>query len=427
MFKMYNKPGDMFWELVSRRPRHNEFWALREISFELNRGSVMGIIGSNGAGKSTLLKIITGNLDLTSGKIEANGQIAAILELGSGFNPEYTGRENIYNGGIVAGMTRKEIDGKIEEIIEFSGIRKFIDQPIKTYSSGMHARLAFSLAVSRRAEILILDEALAAGDAIFANKCLLRIKEICESDTTVLFVSHSTDMVRRFCNRAIWLEHGRVVLQGDAESITKAYDRYVNEQSEKYLRSTTISANDIVHRNVNESESNQAFLTPEFFKYGSKEIRIVELETFGDNGEPKRIFSPGERFEIHITHEGKIEDPLETIFVGCQIFTPQGILAFTASSRFDCDAVFRIGERGKFKILLNPLLLGGGEYLLSPCLYAQNPDGEIRWLDFHDRLYRIQINSKKHPGVNYIVEHPVSWSYEELPRDPSIAINQVGN
>jgi lipopolysaccharide transport system ATP-binding protein len=408
MFKIYSKPSDLLRELISpSQQRYTEFWALRDVSFELKRGEVVGIIGSNGAGKSTLLKLITKNLDLTGGSIETNGQVVAILELGSGFNPEYTGRENIYNGGIVAGMTRAEIDSKVEDIIEFSGIREFIDRPFKTYSSGMQARLTFSLAVSRRAEILILDEALAAGDAIFANKCLKRIKEICESDTTVLFVSHSTDMVRRFCHRAIWLENGRVVLQGDTNTVTKAYDRFVYEQSEKYLQSQSISATELASISDFKGE-----ISSEFFKYGSKEVKITGLRTVDADGMPTQLFHTGDYLEIQISHEGSLENPLEICHVGCQVINAQGIYAFTASSRYDCENNFQIGKQGVFKIVLSPLLLGSGDYFLSPALYAKQPDDELRWLDFHDRLYKISVRSKKHPHANTILEHPLTWHYE---------------
>jgi lipopolysaccharide transport system ATP-binding protein len=431
VFKIYKNPSDLFWDVLSPRQRYNEFWALRDISLELKRGEVVGIIGSNGAGKSTLLKLITGNVDITSGTIETAGQVSAILELGSGFHPEYTGRENLYNGGIVAGMSKKEIESKIEDIIDFSGIRAFIDQPFKTYSSGMQARLTFSLAISREAEILILDEALAAGDAIFANKCIQRIKEICEGDTTVLFVTHSTDLVRRFCSRAIWLEQGRIVLHGDTETVTKAYDRYVYEQSEQYLRSATISASEIVEMAASGSTEAGA-LSPEFFKYGSKEVKIIGLETYGADGTPKRVFHPGEHMEIHIFHEGQLTDPEEVVHVGCQIFTNQGILAMTASSIADAGLAIRVGKIGVFKIVFSPLLLGQGEYLISPALYARQIEGQRwldplervqgkqRWLDFHDRLCRIRVESIKHPGATYIVEHPVSWHYQEIAEAPDL-------
>ena len=415
MYKMYQKPADMFWELITGRPHYQEFWALRDISFEIKRGNVVGVIGTNGAGKSTLLKIIADRLDPTGGSVNVNGNVSAILELGTGFNPEYTGRENVHIGALLSGMSHSEIQAKLERIIDFSGIRNFIDQPLKTYSSGMQARLAFSLAVSREFDILIIDEALAAGDAIFANKALRRVKEICDSNATVLFVSHSTDAVRRFCNQAIWIEKGSIVLQGDAETVTKAYDRFVYEQSEQYLQSQTISASDIVD---NSPEGDTVAHNPEFFKYGSKEVRITGLHTCDQHGVPKVIFECGEHLEIHIHHEGRLADPDEVIHVGCQIYTPKSDVVYTASSRVDCEKPFAVSEQGVFKIILSPLLLGPGEYLLSPCLYGWHGD-DSRWLDFHDRLYPLRVINRERPGQSYYLEHPVAWQYEALVSEPA--------
>ena len=213
----------MFWELFVGESSYKPFWALSDISFEVRRGQVVGLLGRNGAGKSTLLKIITGTLDKTDGNVEVNGRISSILEMGTGFNPEYTGRDNIYLGGLIIGLTRAEIEKKIDWIIDFSELRDFIDQPFKTYSSGMQARLTFSTAVCIDPDLLIIDEALSAGDARFSRKSFGKIEEFQRAGNTILLVSHDINTISTFCDHAIILEHGRIFDQGKPYRMGQVY------------------------------------------------------------------------------------------------------------------------------------------------------------------------------------------------------------
>lgn len=225
VYKMYDKPIDRLKESLSitHKQYSKDFYALNGINLEIHRGENIGIIGTNGAGKSTLLKIITGVLSPTSGTVKVNGKISALLELGAGFNPEYTGLENIYLNGTMMGYTREEVDAKVDGILQFADIGDFIHQPVKTYSSGMFARLAFAVAINVEPEILIVDEALSVGDVRFQMKCMNKMKEMMAGGTTVLFVSHDTNAIKRFCSRAVWLNKGTMVIDGDVNSVTDKY------------------------------------------------------------------------------------------------------------------------------------------------------------------------------------------------------------
>lgn len=232
-YQIYETPHDRLMQFVAprlpllfgrRRQYFREFWALRDISFEIGRGETVGIVGRNGSGKSTLLQIICGTLHPSGGEIETFGRVAALLELGSGFNPEFTGRENVYLNASVLGLTKEEIDARFDEIARFADIGGFIEQPIKNYSSGMVVRLAFAVIISVNPQILVVDEALAVGDAAFQRKCIRRIQDMVDSGVTLLFVSHDAETVRKLCSRAVYLKNGQLQMLGDAKSVCLAYE-----------------------------------------------------------------------------------------------------------------------------------------------------------------------------------------------------------
>lgn len=229
MYELYDKPIDRLKEAVSRGRKiyHKDFYALRDITINVKKGESVGIVGVNGSGKSTLLKIITGVLTPTDGSVITRGKIAALLELGAGFNPDYTGRENIYLNGTMMGYTDEEIEKRVQPIIDFADIGDFIEQPVKMYSSGMFARLAFAVAINVNPDILIVDEALSVGDTRFQLKCIEKMKELKDKGTTILFVSHATEQIKRFCNRTIWLRDGVVFQDGEASQIVDLYDNFM--------------------------------------------------------------------------------------------------------------------------------------------------------------------------------------------------------
>ena len=230
VYRLYDKPIDRLKESLSltHKSYHKDFYALNGLSFNVEKGQTVGIIGTNGSGKSTILKIITGVLTPTTGQVDVEGKISALLELGAGFNMDYTGIENIYMNGTMMGYSRKEMDEKLQDILDFADIGDFVYQPVKTYSSGMFVRLAFALNINVEPEILIVDEVLAVGDAAFQEKCQERMHHMLENGTTLLFVSHTMATVRQLCDHAIWLNKGNVVMQGEAESVCDAYMESLN-------------------------------------------------------------------------------------------------------------------------------------------------------------------------------------------------------
>ena len=231
-YHIYDKPHDRLKQMLmrGRRQYFKEFWALRDVSFEIKKGETVGIIGRNGSGKSTLLQMICGTLNPTSGTVLTNGRIAALLELGAGFNPEFTGRENVYMNGAILGLSEDQVDARFEEIASFADIGDFIEQPVKTYSSGMFVRLAFASNIMSKPEIMIVDEALSVGDMNFQAKCMTALTRIQDNGATILFVSHDVGSVKSLCSRGVYLERGKVVTVGPAADVAERYIRTMQEE-----------------------------------------------------------------------------------------------------------------------------------------------------------------------------------------------------
>jgi ABC-type polysaccharide/polyol phosphate transport system ATPase subunit len=280
-----------FWR--DRKQLYREFWALKDLSFLMRRGETVGVIGRNGSGKSTLLQVIAGTLPSLEGVCEVNGRVAALLELGAGFNPEFTGRENVYMNAAILGLSRREIDSRYESIVAFADIGEFIEQPVKTYSTGMYVRLAFAVAVSVEPDILLVDEALAVGDVRFQAKCVERMREIQRKGATILFVTHSAEQIKRFCTRCLWLDGGRLMMDGDVNLVT---DRYLE------------------HMAVTEKNEGAAgFAAQAFLGQGAlARIRSVELSS-----DVVEVFDP---LRVAVEYE-IIEHPLPTFLLGVALYT----------------------------------------------------------------------------------------------------------
>jgi len=237
IYKMYRSPSERFKELLHpfKKKYHQEFQALKDINLDIPKGTIFGIIGQNGSGKSTLLQIITGIIRPTSGTVKVKGRISALLELGAGFHREFTGRENVFLQGTLMRMKRDEMEKHFDEIVDFADIGDFIDQPVKTYSSGMYARLAFATAINVNPEILIIDEILSVGDGMFQNRCHRKIEEFQSSGKTIIFVSHSLSVVTKICNRAILLDRGNILETGNPEDLVNTYEELMKEREKQYL------------------------------------------------------------------------------------------------------------------------------------------------------------------------------------------------
>jgi lipopolysaccharide transport system ATP-binding protein len=351
VFHVYSRPTEMLKELLTGRQRHKKFWALKDINFDVGHGEVVGIVGRNGSGKSTLLKILAGTLDKTTGDFVINGKVSAILELGSGFHPQYSGRQNIMMGGMCLGMSRSVIEEKTESIIEFSGLREVIDQPFRTYSSGMRARLTFAVAISVDPEVLIVDEALAAGDAFFVNKCIRRIEEICREGKTVLFVSHSMALVERFCHRVIYLDGGEIHKIGSAAEICGLYMYDQLAQSHQ------------------EAAENDAKRKQQVLGTGQMQVRGISF--LDQSGQPTQMLQTGKPCRFRVTVESSIsaEDAgMVIVFTGTD-----GAIAASASSYRQLDQDGNESETPLFipqgvsliEVSFWPMNLAAGVYKMS--------------------------------------------------------------
>jgi lipopolysaccharide transport system ATP-binding protein len=398
VFNVYARPMDIVAEAISGRSRHTEFVALKDVSFTVGRGEVVGVVGPNGAGKSTLLKILAGTLERTSGTVEIGGRVSAILELGTGFHPEYSGRENIVMGGMCLGMSREEIERKVPEIIAFSELEAVIDRPFKTYSSGMQARLTFATAISAEPDIFIVDEALAAGDAYFVHKCMARIREICRSGVTVLFVSHSVGAVEQLCDRAMWLQDGAVVEVGDASRVCAAYEHYVwsRVEREHFARSQQVS-----------DTLGQTLATGQY-ALGGDEVTITKVELAGEDGLARLVFTQGESLRIRIFWRGITKKRAHPVIridneAGTAVTGWSG-----AEAGFHLDGMS--GE-GCLELDAGPVRFGLGTYALSAGLvedlYYQSQESTLSYLH---RTVRFSVKRQHLRELHYAFEVPGRWT-----------------
>ncbi len=347
-YEIYPRPADRLIEFITRRPRHTVFPALQEVSFEVARGETVGIVGQNGAGKSTLLKLLCGVTRQSSGTLETRGHIASILELGTGFHPEFSGRDNAALNAAVLGLGPAEIKERLPLILDFSELGTFIDRPVKTYSSGMYMRLAFSVAVNVNPDILIIDEALAVGDGHFQKKCIDKIREFQESGKTILFCSHSLYLVTSICRRTMWLDHGRVMRWGPTLDVVYAYETFLLERDRE-------------HPAEGEPEHERP-PTP---------VRFRDITVCDAAGRPRTVFGRGDDVHIRLRmHSDVPEQPIH-VMVGIH----------RAADDFQCfavgthaDGVAPLSGRGEYELVveLRNVPLNRGDYTIIAFVGDEN-------------------------------------------------------
>lgn len=316
LYKLYDNPMDRLKESLglTKKKKYKEHYALDHVSFQVHKGETVGIIGTNGSGKSTILKIITGVLNPTEGQVMVDGRISALLELGAGFNMEYSGIENVYLNGTMIGFTREEIDEKLQDILDFADIGDFVYQPVKTYSSGMFVRLAFAVAINIEPEILIVDEALSVGDVFFQAKCYRKFEEFKQMGKTILFVSHDLSSIGKYCDRVVLLNNGKKLAEGDAKEMVNLYRRVLVNQHEDSVEEENIEAtgSQKIEEHSLEPMKLSMNLNPDVLEYGSKLAVIEDFAVKDSSGMVTNIIEKGQDFTVDMVvrfHEN-ISEPI---------------------------------------------------------------------------------------------------------------------
>lgn len=388
--------------LTRGAPAREYFWPLKDVSFEIARGTTVGLIGENGAGKSTLLKLTSRILQPTSGHVEVNGRVSALLELGAGFHPELTGRDNIHLHCSLLGMPRSEIDRIVEPVVRFADIGSFIDTAVKHYSSGMYARLGFAIAIHVNPDILLVDEVLAVGDEAFQRRCLDAIDHLRARGATIVLVTHSLSHVLELCTEAIWLDDGLVRERGPAQEVVRRYLRAVDDETAKRL-----IAENALHDWINDGLADDTNTAPPR-RWGSGPLRITRVQMAGADGAPGWSFAPLEAVTICIDYEASEAVPAAVFSV--LIHKHDGHYLW-ASNTVDhpIPAIKRAGA-GRLAVQMDGIALTAGRYRLSAAAYAE-PDAPY-WShpsDCHEQIYEFQVSSEL--DIHGDVVMPSAWSH----------------
>lgn len=369
MYKLYDKPSDRFKEALglTKKKLYAEHYALDDVNFDVKVGETVGIIGTNGSGKSTILKIITGVLNPTGGSVTVNGRISALLELGAGFNMEYTGIENIYLNGTMIGFSREEIDAKMQDILDFADIGEFVNQPVKTYSSGMFVRLAFAVAINIEPEILIVDEALSVGDVFFQSKCFKKFEEFKKMGKTILIVSHDLGSISKYCDRVILLNKGKKAAEGSPKKIVDLFKKLlvgvnIDEDDESSENSTAVAA--VGDDSVDTRWKDNYTINPKINEYGNRKAEIIDFAIIDENGVYTSSIMKGTPFKIRskVKFNESVVDPIFTY----TFKTIKGTDITGTNTMFEKVSVGTTKPGDVYVATFEQdMSLQGGEYLLS--------------------------------------------------------------
>ncbi len=387
-FKVYLDKGHTLKEktLFRKRRAYEERSVLNGISFEVKKGEAVGLIGHNGCGKSTTLKLLTKIMYPDSGTIEMCGRVSSLIELGAGFHPDLSGRENIYINASIFGLTRKEIEERLEEIIAFSELEEFIDNPVRTYSSGMYMRLAFSIAINVDADILLIDEILAVGDAGFQVKCFNRLREIKARGTTIIIVSHSMGQIEQICNRSIWIHEGRMRAEGNPRDVNPQYLSYMGEQRQ-IIAQKEERRRENKRKKTNEENKEKVDIIQSKMRWGNGKVRITDVYFL--NGEKKKSTSFVTDSALTIRIDYKVYEAVEDADFGIAIIRMDGIHCYGTNTRIDKLENFDIQKDGSVSIEMDSMTLLPGVYLLD--VAVESGMGDI--VDYYREACRFEVFS----------------------------------
>ena len=377
------------------------FEALKGVSFDVAAGKTFGIVGRNGSGKSTMLKMIAGIGRPTSGTVTVHGRVSALIELGAGFHPEISGRENVFINGMMLGLSRRQIAQRFDDIVAFAELEDFIEAPVKTYSSGMYMRLGFAVAIHVDPEVLLVDEVLAVGDEVFMHKCLDKFSEFRRRGGTVLLVTHQLEMVTRFCDEALWLDDGRTGAQGDPKRVVDAYLTAVAA-----LESRNLARADAVRMRSGEivtvDPPADMFQAVEG-RWGSREVEIVGVALIGASGEPAHAFQSGERVEIRL--DLRAGTLVQDVVVGVGIFNAEGTCCYGTNTHIEGAAAGEVVGDGQVRFIIESLDLVDGTYKLDVAVHRQNGAP----YDYHRLLYTFRVASRRQEAGIFRPRH--TWIF----------------